>query len=154
MRETALNSKGRMSAKIAMALGFALSAAASEAADAHKLALYITVSDPAKMSSILDNAANVTRLFTGVGEEVDIVIVGFGPGVSMLLADRSPVAERVKGFEKSMPNVRFEACANSIEAIEKREHKRPAALEDVSTVESGVAELLTLSEKGYTVVQP
>jgi uncharacterized protein len=145
--------KGRLLAMSALALGLLFGADAS-AADAHKLALYVTANDPAKMDLTLSNAANVSRHFSGLGEDVDIVIVGFGPGVSMFLSDRSPVIERLKGFGKSMPNVRFEACNSSVETIAQREKKRPPLMDGVPTVESGVAELLDLSEKGYTVIKP
>jgi uncharacterized protein len=132
----------------------ALPGASAWAVDDHKLALYITDKDPAKMDLVLNNAANVSRYFSGLGEDVDIVIVGFGPGVSIFLSDRSPVLARLKGFEKSLPNVHFEACNSSIETIEKREKKRPPLMEDVKTVPSGVSELVNLSEKGYAVVKP
>ena len=124
------------------------------AVDDHKLALYITANDPKRMDLVLTNAANVSRYFSGRAEDVDVVIVGFGPGVSIFLSDRSPVAARLKGFEKSMPNVHFEACNSSIHTIEEREKKRPPVVEGVKTVESGVSELLNLSEKGYSVIKP
>lgn len=151
--ELGLPPKGRFLATTALAVGLFVGADAW-AADTHKLALYVTANDPAKMDLTLSNAANVSRHFSGLGEDVDIVVVGFGPGVSMFLSDRSPVLERLKGFGKSMPNVRFEACNSSIETITQREKKRPPLMEGVPTVDSGVAELLNLSEKGYTIVKP
>jgi len=135
-------------------LGGVVSTAAWSAETTHKLALYVTDNDVAKMDLALSNAANVSRHFSGLGEDVDIVVVGFGPGVSMFLSDRSPVLARLKGFEMSMPNVRFEACNSSIEALTQREKKRPPLVDGVPTVDSGVSELLNLSEKGYTVIKP
>lgn len=150
--------QGRLFAIAAVAFGVFLGVDASTAAwsadTTHKLALYVTADDPAKMDLALSNAANVSRHFSGLGEDVDIVVVGFGPGVSMFLSDRSPVLARLKGFEMSMPNVRFEACNSSIEAITQREKKRPPLVDGVPTVDSGVSELLNLSEKGYTVIKP
>ena len=137
------------------ALLFALCAVASVArADEHKLALQVSDSDPVKMSAVLDIAANVSRAYSGRGDEVDIAVVAFNAGIAMLVADRSPVAERLVQFEKSMPNVRFEACEASLKSVEKHEGKAPPLLPGVTTVEAGVIELISLSEKGYTIVRP
>ena len=144
------------SARALAALLFALLAAAAptRAADEHKLALQISDNDPAKMTAVLDIAANVSRAYTGRGEEVDIAVVAFNAGIGMLLADRSPVGERLVQFERSMPNVRFEACKASLEGVEKREGRQPTLLPGVTTVEAGVVELINLSEKGYAIVRP
>ena len=135
-------------------LGLALAAGAARAADPHKLALQISDADPAKMTAVLDIAANVSRHYTGKGEEVEIAVVAFNTGIGMLLADRSPVAERLTQFERSMPNVRFEACNQTLAGVEKREGKRPPLLPGVAVVDAGVPELMDLSEHGYTVVRP
>jgi len=135
-------------------LGLALAAGAARAADPHKLALQISDADPAKMTAVLDIAANVSRHYTGKGEEVEIAVVAFNAGIGMLLADRSPVAERLTQFERSMPNVRFEACNATLAGVEKREGKRPPLLPGVAVVDAGVPELMDLSEQGYTVVRP
>ena len=135
-------------------LGLALAAGAARAADPHKLALQISDADPAKMTAVLDIAANVSRHYTGKGEEVEIAVVAFNAGIGMLLADRSPVAERLTQFERSMPNVRFEACNQTLAGVEKREGKRPPLLPGVAVVDAGVPELMDLSEHGYTVVRP
>ncbi|HYA73722.1 MAG TPA: hypothetical protein VEF36_11260 [Roseiarcus sp.] len=135
-------------------LGLALAAGAARAADPHKLALQISDADPAKMTAVLDIAANVSRHYTGKGEEVEIAVVAFNGGIGMLLADRSPVAERLTQFERSMPNVRFEACNQTLAGVEKREGKRPPLLPGVAVVDAGVPELMDLSEQGYTVVRP
>ena len=65
------------------------------AAEPHKLALQISDDDPAKMRAVLDVAANVSRHYSGEGQEVDIAVVAFNGGLDMLLADRSPVRERM-----------------------------------------------------------
>jgi len=139
-------------ASAALAASGAASIAA--AAEPHRLALQISDEDPAKMRAVLDVAANVSRHYSGEGDEVEIVIVAFNGGLDMLLADRSPVKERVAGFAKSMPNVSFIACGNTLETLASKEGRQPPLLSGVTVVKTGVATLLELSEKRWTIVRP
>lgn len=106
------------------------------------------------MRAVLDVAANVSRYYSGRGEEVEIVVVAFNGGLDMLLEDRSPVRERMTNFVKSMPNVSFIACGNTLDTITAKEGRRPALMSRVTVVDAGVAALVELSEKNWTIVRP
>ncbi len=138
---------------IAAVAGVGIGTAAA-AAEPHRLALQISDEDPAKMRAVLDVAANVSRHYSGEGQEVEIVIVAFNGGLDMLLADRSPVKDRVLGFAKSMPNVSFIACGNTLETLASKEGRQPSLLKGVTVVETGVAALMELAEKNWTIVRP
>ncbi len=120
----------------------------------HKLALQVSDDDEAAMRSALDIAANVSRYYTERAEEVDIHIVVYGPGMTMLRPDRSPVMERLTAFDQSMPNVTFAACGNTLETLERKEGKRPEIVPFAKVVQAGVVELIRLHEDGYTIVKP
>ncbi|AXS42429.1 hypothetical protein D1F64_04095 [Breoghania sp. L-A4] len=120
----------------------------------HKLVLQISDSNPEKMTSVLNVAANVSRHYSEIGEEVEIRIVAFNDGLDMLRADRSPVLDRLKSFEQSMPNVRFNACGNTIDSITRAEGKAPPIVESATTVQAAVVTLIELSEDGWTIVRP
>ncbi|WP_164937883.1 DsrE family protein [Bradyrhizobium guangxiense] len=129
-------------------------AAPCRAAEPHKLALQISDDDPVKMRAVLDVAANVSRHYSGQGEDVEIVVVAFNGGLDMLLDDRSPVKERLANFLKSMPNVSFIACGNTLETLAAKEGRRPPLIEGVSVTQVGVAALMDLAEKSWTIVRP
>lgn len=128
--------------------------AMAQAAEPHKLALQISDDDPVKMRVVLDVAANVSRHYSGQGEDVEIAVVAFNGGLDMLLADRSPVKERLVNFLKSMPNVSFIACGNTLETLAAKEDRRPPLIEGVSVTQVGVAALMDLAEKNWTIVRP
>ncbi|WP_431206580.1 hypothetical protein ACQ86E_28300 [Bradyrhizobium betae] len=129
-------------------------AAPSCAVEPHRLALQISDDDPVKMRAVLDVAANVSRHYSGQGEDIDIVVVAFNGGLDMLLEDRSPVRERLANFLKSMPNVSFIACGNTLETLAVKEGKRPPLIAGVSVTQVGVAMLMDLVEKNWTIVRP
>ena len=120
----------------------------------HRLALQISDNDADKMNAVLNVAANVSRYYSERGEEVAIEVVAFNAGLHMLRADTSPVKERIASFRKSMTNVSFKACQNTIDAMEKREAHPVALLPGVETVTAGVTRLIDLAEDGWIIVRP
>jgi intracellular sulfur oxidation DsrE/DsrF family protein len=137
-----------------IAAGMLVATTPVRATEPHRLALQISDDDPAKMRAVLDVAANVSRHYSGQGEEVEIVVVAFNGGLDMVLDDRSPVQERLANFLKSMPNVSFVACGNTLETLAVKEGKRPPLIDGVSVTQVGVAALMDLAEKNWTIVRP
>src|SRR5215204_228098 len=97
---------------LAAAMLVTLAAAPGAAREPHKLALQISDNDPDKMNAVLNVAANVSKYYSGKGEEVEIQVVAFNAGLHMLRDDTSPVKPRLKSFGEGMPNVSFKACDN------------------------------------------
>ena len=103
------------------------SPAAGQVADdgIHRLVLYISEPSMDKMNSVLDVAANVSRHYSEIGEEVEIEVVAFNRGLHMLRADTSPVKKRLTNFMQSMINVTFQACGNTIDTVTRNEGEAP-----------------------------
>ncbi len=154
MRSGGASRRGLFRGLIAAAVIVTSPATSSRAAEPHRLALQISDDDPGKMRAVLDVAANVSRHYSGQGEDVEIVVVAFNGGLDMLLDDRSPVKERLLNFLKSMPNVSFIACGNTLQTLTAKEAKRPPLIEGVSVTQVGVAALMDLAEKNWTIVRP
>ena len=136
-----------------LALGI-VSPAVAQDDGVHRLALQISDNDPQKMTTVLNVAANVTRLYQDRGEEVDIRIVAFNAGLHMLREDTSPVLERLTSFGQSMPNFTFSACGNTITGMTKEEGVAPPISAHAEVVPAGAVELITLDEAGWTIIRP
>ena len=141
-----------------LAAVLALAAGPAFAADkVHHLALQISDESPEKMTTVLNNAANVSRYYSEKGEEVEIRVVAFNAGVNMMRTDKSPVLERLKSVTESLPNLTLEVCGNTLEGMAHRENKKVSDIPlfaGSKVVPAGVVELIELSEKGYTIVRP
>lgn len=138
-----------------LAAGGPVSQANAQAADGyHRLALYIAEADQDRMNGVLDVAANVSRHYSAIGEEVEIQIVAYNAGLHMLRADTSPVRKRLENFMLSMVNVTFEACGNTLDTMTRNEGMTPPLIEGTEIVQTGVAHLLQLDEEGWTLVRP
>ena len=120
----------------------------------HRLALQISDNNPQKMTTVLNVAANVTRLYQERGAEVEIRIVAFNAGLHMLREDTSPVLDRLTSFGQSMPNVTFAACGNTITGMTKKEGVAPPISTHAEVGPAGVVELMALDQAGWTVIRP
>ena len=139
-----------------LALSVTIGARSPHAADAkvHHVAIQVSVNDPAVMNLALNNAVNVAQEFSAKGEDVEIEIVTYGPGLHMLRNDTSPVTARLKSIGESMPNVVFAACGNTRKAMQKAEGKEIPLVSQAKVVPAGVVRLMELQEQGWSYIRP
>jgi len=136
--------------------GFAGDAKAHGVAKAHRVAIQVNQNDPAVMNLALNNATNVLEYYRAKGENVDVDIVTYGPGLHMLRVDTSPVQDRIKHLKDlAFPGkIQFSACNNTKEGMEKKEGHAIETLPEASVVPSGIVRLMQLQEQGWSYVRP
>lgn len=122
----------------------------------HRVAIHVDQNDPAVMNLVLNNAANIMEQYKSKNETVQIEIVTYGPGLHMLRADTSPVQDRIKQIvDASFPSsVKFSACGNTKDGMEKREGKAISIISQAELVPSGAVRLIELQEKGWSYLRP
>jgi intracellular sulfur oxidation DsrE/DsrF family protein len=127
-----------------------------QAPKTHSLVLQVDQNDPAVMNLALNNATNVIEYYRAKGEEVNVDVVTYGPGLHMLRADTSPVQDRIKNLKDfAFPSkIQFSACNNTREGMEKKEGHPINVLSEATIVPSGVVRLMELQEKGWSYVRP
>ncbi len=141
----------------ALALGFAVSqGVAADKAPLHSIAIQVDQDDPQVMNLALNNASNVIDYYRDKGEDVQVEIVAFGPGLNMLREDTSPVKDRIRRLKEfSFPSsLRLSACNNTKQAMEKREGHAIAIIPQATLVPSGVVRLMELEEQGWAYLRP
>lgn len=139
----------------AVVLGlFLVAPAAAEAGKTHRLVLQAVDADFERLNGVLNVAANVSRYFSSKAEEIEIEIVAYDAGIVLVRDDHSPVRDRLINFMKAMPNVSVKACGVTLDTLARREGRTPPLIGGVEVVPAGVAELVELSEAGWTIVRP
>ena len=128
----------------------------ADAARQHRVSIQVDQDDPAVMNLALNNAFNVIEYYRGKGEDVQVEVVTYGPGLNMLREDTSPVKDRIKQLkELSFPsNITFSACNVTKQGMEKREGHTITIIPQASLVPSGVVRLMELQEQGWSYVRP
>jgi intracellular sulfur oxidation DsrE/DsrF family protein len=122
----------------------------------HRLLIQVDQNDPAVMNLALNNATNAIEYYRAKGQDINVDVVAYGPGLNMLRADTSPVQDRIKNFKDlAFPSkVQFSACNNTKENMEKKEGHPIAVLSEAVLVPSGVVRLMELQEKGWSYIRP
>ena len=148
--------KAQRSTKSHLSAGLADKTSAQPSAKAHRLAIQVDQNDPAVMNLALNNATNVIEYYRAKGEDVDVDVVTYGPGLHMLRTDTSPVLDRIKSLKDSAfpGKIQFSACGNTKEGMEKKEGHPITVLSEAVIVPSGVVRLMELQEKGWSYVRP
>ncbi len=143
---------------VAITLGLALTSTgnAAEARKQHRIAIQVDQNDPAVMNLVLNNVENVAEYYNGQGEEVEIEVVAYGPGLNMVRDDKSPVKDRLKRIkEGSFPStVKFSACGVTKRKMEEAEGHPVSIISEASVVPAGVVRLSELQEQGWSYIRP
>ena len=130
-----------------------LFAATAQAVDVHRIVLHVDEADPARQELVLNNASNINKHYQDKGEEVQIEIVAYGPGLKMLLP-QSEAAGRIKSIAQNYENVSFRACSNTLKKMEQKAGKSIALVPEAKMVPSGVVHLVERQEAGWSYIRP
>jgi len=120
----------------------------------HKVAVHVDSNDPKVINLALNNVANIRKYYDSVGEKVEIEVVAYGPGLHMLRADTSPVIDRISVMSLEIDNLKFSACGNTHAVMSKKAGKEVELIDEATMVPSGVVQLITLQEQGYSYIRP
>ena len=115
----------------------------------HRLALQLSDNDPKKEGLIISIANNLLKAYDP--DKIAIEVVTFGPGID-LLRPENPNRQRVESLIAQ--GVKFDVCLNTVDSIERETGKRPATIPLAIPVQVGVAQILSLTENGFTLVRP
>ena len=135
---------------------FAAPGHAAENAKTHRIAFQIDQNDPALMNLLLNNVSNILEYYHHKGEQAEVEVVAYGPGLNMLRDDKSPVKDRLKSIQSgSFPSkVAYSACGNTMKGMEKKEGHPIAIVPEAKVVVAGVVRLTELQEAGWTYIRP
>jgi len=150
-----MNMKKLITLALLMSSLIAASFAVLHADDAiHKVAVHVDSNDPKVINLALNNVANIRKYYDSVGEKVEIEVVAYGPGLHMLRADTSPVIDRISVMSLEIDNLKFSACGNTHAVMSKKAGKDVELIDEATMVPSGVVQLITLQEQGYSYIRP
>ncbi len=120
----------------------------------HHVAIHVDENDAKVMNMALNNAANVSKYYASQGDDVVIEMVAYGPGLIMLIPDKSPVGDRIAAMSLEIDNLSFAACGNTHRKMSEKAGKDIVLMDEASLVPSGVVRLIELQEQGYAYIRP
>jgi intracellular sulfur oxidation DsrE/DsrF family protein len=115
----------------------------------HKVVLQLSDNDPKKQGLAISVANNLMKFYDP--DKVAVEIVAFGPGIELLRPD-NPNRKLVESLVAQ--GARVDICLNTVDTLERDTGKRPDYIAAATPVQVGVAQILFLTENGYTLVRP
>jgi intracellular sulfur oxidation DsrE/DsrF family protein len=115
----------------------------------HHLALQLSDNDPKKEALVLSVAYNLLKYYGP--DRIAIEVVTFGPGIDLVRAGN---AHRSEVDSLISQGVQFDVCMNTVETLERETGKKVDLNPRAVKVVAGVAQVLALTEKGFTLVRP
>ena len=115
----------------------------------HRVVLQLSDNDPKKQGLVISVANNLLKAYDP--DKIAIEVVAFGSGID-LLRPENPERKRVESLVAQ--GVRFDICLNTVDTLERETGKRPDYIAAATPVQVGVAQILFLTENGYTLVRP
>jgi len=115
----------------------------------HKIVLQLSDNDARKQGLVISVASNLMKFYDP--DKVAVEIVAFGPGIDSLKPD-NPNRKLVESLVAQ--GARVDICLNTVDTIERDTGRRPEFIAAATPVQVGVAQILLLTENGYTLVRP
>jgi intracellular sulfur oxidation DsrE/DsrF family protein len=115
----------------------------------HKIVLQLSDNDARKQGLVISVANNLMKFYDP--DKVAVEIVAFGPGIDLLKPD-NPNRKLVESLVAQ--GARVDICLNTVDTIERDTGRRPEFIAVATPVQVGVAQILLLTENGYTLVRP
>lgn len=133
-----------------MALSF--TAFTAQAGDFAEQKIVLQVSDKDKQGFVLNVANNIIKHYGR--DQVAVEVVAFGPGLGLLVdSKKNKNAKRVASLASA--GVKFDACANTIKAMTKKNKGiAPKMVSQATVVPAGVIQIIDLQNKGYKLIKP
>src|SRR5210317_1042419 len=117
--------------------------------EAH-IVLQLSDDDEQVQARVINVANNLIKHYGGP-DFVDIEIVAYGPGLSLLFPGNAN-EERISSLLTN--EVRFVGCMNTVESIERATGERPDLIPETIPVQTGVARLVERAQQGFVVIRP
>ena len=118
-------------------------------AEAH-IVLQLGDGDAETQARVLNVANNLLKHYGGP-DFVDIEIVAYGPGISLLYPDNANAA-RVSSLLAN--EIKFIGCMNTVDTITRKTGKKPVLIPATVPVKTGIAHLVERAGQGYIVIRP
>jgi uncharacterized protein len=116
----------------------------------YKVVLHIDRSNAARFEEVLDGAEYLLKSYRDNGVEID-VLANAG-GIDLLRVDVSPYAQRVAHLMSEYENLRFIACANSLQRLQEKGIK-PILIDQSRTETTAVEHIIQRLQQGWAYIR-
>lgn len=125
-------------------LGFLSAGHAQNEARHHRIVMQLVSGDTLVHKGLMRQLRNMKE----AAPDMELEVVCHGPGMDMLMSDRSIVADKVKEFSEK--GIVFLACENT---IKERKLDRTLVLPSAGFVQAGIIHIVEKQEDGWSYIK-
>ena len=114
-----------------------------------KFLLHISSEDPVRIEQALNT---VERILSAEGNNTSLSVVANSGGLTLLRADVSPFAERVRELQLQFDTLTFLACRTAIDKLKQEQNIEVKLLPGVTTTPNALDEILTRLRQGWVYI--
>jgi intracellular sulfur oxidation DsrE/DsrF family protein len=111
----------------------------------HKVLLQLSSSDTLAWKGLMNNIRNLKATW---GDSVAIEVVVHGPGIALLMKEKTNQLDRIIDFKSK--GVVFNACENT---LAERKISKESIIPEAGFVKSAVVEIILKQEQGWTYIK-
>jgi intracellular sulfur oxidation DsrE/DsrF family protein len=117
-----------------------------------RVILHVSTADPARLGQALDDAEQLLSSYKDRPEMVQLEVVANTEGLTLLRADASPYAERIRHLAQEYDNISFLACSRTIEKLRMKGinvHLVPEAM----VIPGALEEIVDKLQEGWVYIR-
>jgi intracellular sulfur oxidation DsrE/DsrF family protein len=118
-----------------------------------RLVMHVNTTDPHVQHTLLDETEYLLESFAARQKKLEIEIVAYGEGLSMLRPDTTRFASRILELRKKFPNLSFAACGNTIRRMSQKEGQQVSLLPDTHIAASGIRQIIKREQEGWNYIR-
>lgn len=127
-----------------LGLALGLSANAQDSGRQHRIVMQLTSGDTLVHKNLMKQLRNMKE----AAPTMQLEVVCHGPGMDMLMTDRSVVQEKVREFASK--GIVFLACENT---ITERKLDRSKVMPEAGVVKAGIIHIVERQEQGWSYIK-
>lgn len=125
----------------------------NEAGEQARMMLHVTTDDPREIGEALGEVDALLREYSRANTDFRLRVVVNGDGLAMLRAGGSPHADWISKIRQEHDNVRFLACQNAIDRVEREEGLDVQLLPEADVVPVAMAEIIQRQREGWSYIK-
>ncbi|HEY5683642.1 MAG TPA: hypothetical protein VIR61_08215 [Sulfuricaulis sp.] len=130
-----------------------LAQAPSKSDELAKILFHVSDNNMEHLKTVLDEVENLMQLYRRTHQKARVEVITNGSGLSLLIADVSPFADRIQRMQKEYLDLTFVACQNTIDRVKQEQGVTAKLLPGVVVIDSGVAQIMRRQHQGWAYIQ-
>ena len=120
---------------------------------AWRIVMHVNTVDEYMQNAMLEETETFLKAFDDSGQKVEVEIVAYGAGLSLLMADRTAHAKRISNLQNRYSNLTFTACKRSIIRIAEIQDDDVELLPKTQVAPSGISQILKRQQEGWHYIR-